>query len=77
MKAADLLNIDHRWIWLWAEEGKVWHVEIESPDGRRKTYYSIADLRRLVDSMPDKPAYPEGGKYADSERRLAGAVAVA
>jgi hypothetical protein len=46
MKAAEALGVDYRWIWLLAEQGLVGHLEVESAEGRRKTYYVMADLER-------------------------------
>lgn len=57
--AARLFGIDHRWIWLWAAQGRVSHVEIETADGRHKIVYSIPDIQRVIDTGPDTPAYPD------------------
>lgn len=85
MQAAKTLGIDYRWIWLWAEQGKVWHVEVESRDGRHKTFYAMEDLKREVDRLRsidsgDTPDWAEGysGGYPEGselerlvDRRLA------
>ena len=51
MDAARTLGIDHRWIWLWAEQGLVSYVEVESNEGTRRTYYAISDLTKLATEM--------------------------
>lgn len=63
MDAARRLGIDHRWVYLWAEQGKVGHLEVESSDGRHKTYYVMADLERevaLLRASIDTPEWDDG-----------------
>ena len=53
MEAARVFGIDHRQIWLWAEEGRVHHIDVLEPGLKRpRTYYSKVDLERLTGKSP-------------------------